>query len=318
TNAPWADMAEDHYSTLGVSRSATADEIQAAYRKLARKYHPDLNAAPEAKEKFQQVQKAFEVLNDPQKREMYDRYGSAYESMGAGGPRQPWPGGSRTAQGAEINLEDLFGGGFGGFADFLKKQTGGRGRTQQRRTESPPGENVQVEATIPFATAILGGERQVSLQGPTGEIETLQVKIPAGVEEGQKIRLRGRGRAAGRGGKRGDAMLVVHVAPHPHFRRSGKRLDVVVPIALREALEGGKIDVPTPHGVITLTVPPGSSSGKRLRVKGHGVRPATGEPGDLYAELQIMLPDALSEQQRVAILAAIHDVSQEPRKGLHW
>jgi DnaJ-class molecular chaperone len=319
-------MADDYYATLGVPRSATADDINKAYRQLARKYHPDLNPDdPKAKEKFQQVQIAFDVLNDPKKREMYDRYGSAYESMGgggAGGPR-PWPGAGGPGGmggGYEVNLEDLFGGGGGGggFADLFR-QFGQRGKSASRRREPPArGPDLEHELAVPFATSVLGGEAQIGVQRDDGRTETIRVKIPAGIDSGKKIRLRGQGAPAPDGGRPGDILIKIVVAPHPHFRRRGKHLDVTVPITLAEALRGAKIDIPTPHGTIALTIPAGSSSGRKLRVKGHGVKAGEGPPGDLVAELQVELPANLSETDREQLAEVADKYHDQPRTDLKW
>jgi len=316
-----AQMAEDYYATLGVARTAAAEEIRKAYRQLARKYHPDLNPDDaKAKEKFQQVQNAFDVLNDAKKREMYDRYGSAYESMGAGarGPH-PWASGGGGPN-IDIDLEDLFGGGGGGggFADLFK-QFGQRGKRQQPRRDAPTrGANIEHELTVPFTTAVMGGEAQIAVRRGDGNLETLQVKIPAGIDDGKKIRLRGQGEPSLDGGPAGDILIKVIAAPHPYFRRHGKQLEVRVPVMLAEALRGAKVDVPTPHGTVTLTVPPGTSSGKKLRIKGQGVRPANGTPGDLLAEIQIVLPPNLSDEDRELFAAVLDKYSDNPRADLRW
>lgn len=320
-------MAEDYYQTLGVSRDASAEEIQKAYRQLARKYHPDLNPDNKAaKQKFQEVQKAFEVLNDPAKRQQYDRYGAAYESVGGGGgPRggvPPW--GAQGAPGFEgINLNDLFGQGYeeaspGGFGDFFRHFAGGG--PSQRRTSTVPqrGADLQHTLEVPFATAVLGGEVQVTVRRQNGKQETLSVKIPAGIESGRKIRLRGQGEPGTAGGPPGDILIQINVAPHPNFRRRGKDLEVEVPITLSEAVLGAKVDVPTPRGTITLSVPPNTSSGKRLRVKGHGIAPKGDTPGDLYAEMLIVLPDGLDLEDWQAIKQIGEKHPQNPRTHLRW
>jgi len=314
-------MADDYYATLGVGNSATEDEIRKAYRDLARKYHPDLNPDDaKAKEKFQQVQSAFDVLSDTKKREMYDRYGSAYESMGSGGGGgpQPWPNASGGPN-VDINIEDLFGGGGGGgFADLFK-QFGQRGRRQQSRPEAPTrGANIEHELTVPFTTAVQGGEAQIAVRRIDGQMDTLQVKIPAGIDDGKKIRLRGQGEDSLDGGPAGDILIKVRTAPHPYFSRQGKRLEVRVPITLKEALEGAKVDVPTPHGTITLTVPPGTSSGKKLRLKGQGVQPKKGSAGDLLAEIQIVLPTELGKEDREQLESILSKYSENPRGDLKW
>jgi curved DNA-binding protein len=326
-------MAEDYYNTLGVKRGASADEIQAAYRKRARKYHPDLNPDDKtAKQKFQEVQKAFDVLNDASKRELYDRYGSAFESMGTGGG--PQPGGARGAPGGgwtntggeEFDFSQVFGGGGEGspfgdiFNQFRRAPEGGR----RAKAASPRrGADVEAEVTIPFKTAVLGGETQLELHDPlSGEVKHVSVKIPIGIADGKKIRLRGQGQPAGRGGTAGDLLITVRVAPHPYFTRRGNHLDVKVPVTLAEAALGGKIDVPTPQGTISLRVPPGTSSGTKLRAKGRGVTPKSGEPGDLYAVIEIVIPKQLDEraQELVRELDANFAKQQplDPRHDLRW
>jgi DnaJ-class molecular chaperone len=320
-------MAQDYYATLGVPRTASADDIKKAYRKLARKHHPDLNPNdPKAKEKFQEVQTAFDVLSDPKKRDLYDRYGSAYESVGAGaygggaGGARAWPGGGGGgAGGYDVDLEDLFAGGGagGGFADLFK-QFKQRGRGQQRRAQQAAGADLEHELSVPFATAVLGGEAQIAVGRADGRTETIRVKIPAGIETGKKIRLRGQGEPGENGGPAGDILIRVNVAPHPHYHRHGKRLEVTVPITLAEALAGGKVEIPTPHGTITLTVPPNSSSGRKLRVKGQGVKDRTGEPGDLIAELQIVLPKNLADDDRQKVIEIAQKHADNPRASLQW
>ncbi|NOZ41076.1 MAG: J domain-containing protein [Planctomycetes bacterium] len=319
-------MADDYYATLGVGRTASDEEIQTAYRQLARQYHPDLNPDDaKAKKKFQEVQNAFEVLNDSKKREMYDRYGSAYESVGPGGPGPapgpggvpPWANSGGSGPGVDINIEDLFGGGGGGFSDLFKN-FGQRGKRTTRRAAPTRGSNIDYELTVPFTTAVLGGEAQIAVQLPEGRTETIQVKIPVGIEDGKKIRLRGQGNPSPNGGPDGDLMIKITAAPHPHFRRQGKRLDVRVPITLAEAIAGAKIDLPTPHGTITLTVPPGTSSGAKLRLKGQGVKSAKGAAGDLFAELQIVLPKNIGKEDREQLETIAAKYAENPRTELKW
>lgn len=319
-------MAADHYETLGVTRQATPEEIQKAYRAMARKHHPDLNPKDsKAKEKFQQVQAAFDVLNDPEKRKHYDQFGDAYEKFGGGGPQRPGPnpwansGGAGTG-GYDVNFEDLFGGGGmggneggGGFADLFKTF-----KQRNKRAAPTRGQNIEHTLTVPFATAVLGGEAQISLQRENGRTEALRVKIPAGIEPGKKIRLRGKGDESPSGGPAGDILIKVEVAPHPHFRRQGNRLDVRVPITIAEAIGGAKIDVPTPNGTITLTVPAGTSSGKKLRAKGQGVKGANGEAGDLFAEVIVVVPSGIDEADKTELLEVLKKYPQNPRSELQW
>jgi DnaJ-class molecular chaperone len=319
-------MATDHYATLGVSKNSSSEEIQKAYRQLARRYHPDMNPDDAtAKKKFQEVQSAFEVLSDPDKRKRYDQFGSDFESMGGNGPRG-WryttSSGPQTYPFDVNDLGDLFGqGGFeseggGGFADLFKNL----GRARGARRAAPParGNDLKHELTIPFASAVLGGEAALSVQRQDGDVETIKVKIPAGIDDGKKIRLRGQGVPGTGNAPAGDILLTIHVAPHPHFRRSGNRLDVRVPITLAEAAEGAKIDVPTPHGTVTVTVPPNTSSGKRLRIKGQGVKPANQPPGDLFAEIQVVLPNNLTDAERQQLADISNRYPQHPRSELRW
>jgi DnaJ-class molecular chaperone len=321
-------MAEDYYKILGVRRDATQDEISKAYRDLARKYHPDMNPDdPSAKKKFQKIQAAFDVLNDPQKREMYDRYGSSFETMGAGGPRtQTWTaGGPGEFTFEDIDFSQFFGDRFGssspgGFADlFSQFQTAAaRGRKKTAYRARQRGADLEQEVTIPFNTSVLGGEIQLRLPRPTGQMETLAVKIPAGIEDGKKIRLRGQGEPGVAGGEPGDLLLTVRVAPHPFFTRRDNNLYVRVPVTLAEAALGAKVDVPTPKGKVTVSIPPGTSSGAKLRIKGHGVAPKAGPPGDLFVEVQIVLPKNLDEESREAIRRIGERYVENPRANLRW
>jgi DnaJ-class molecular chaperone len=318
-------MAEDYYRILGVDRSASDEELQTAYRDLARKYHPDLNPDDaSAKEKFQQVQRAYEVLNDSKKRKMYDKFGSDFESVGnAGGPGGPG-GAWRQAPGGfapeDVDLSELLGG-QGGFADLFKQFTGGRARsgrgTGRAASRTQRGRDLRHEITVPLQTVVKGGEVQVTLRRSDGRNETITVKIPPGIEDGKKIRLRGQGEPGTAGRKPGDILITVRVKPHPSFRCRGTDLEVDVPITLDEAITGAKVDVPTPHGTITLTIPPGSSSGKKLRAKGMGIPGRNGNAGDLFAIVQIVLPENLSEEAAEKI-RALKLGPANPRSDLKW
>jgi DnaJ-class molecular chaperone len=329
-------MADDYYKTLGVSRNASQADIQKAYRELARKHHPDMNPDdPSATKKFQQVQAAFDVLNNPEKREMYDRYGSSFETMGAGGPGGrpgpgPGPGFSGGAPGGfsfeDIDFGQFFGdrygeeagGGLGDIFSHFRKApgrsgAGGAGGGARRRS----GDAV-ADVEIPFAKSISGGEVQINLQRGSGPPETIVVKIPPGIEDGKKIRLRGQGEPASGRGTPGDLILTVHVAPHPFFSRRGNNLHARLPVTLGEAVGGATVDVPTPSGVVSLHVPPGASSGMKLRVKGHGVTPKSGPAGDLIAEVLIVLPKNLSDADRQALREIDSRYPLNPREKLRW
>jgi len=328
-------MAKDYYDTLGVSRTASPEEIQKAYRKLARKYHPDMNPDDAgAKKKFQEVQSAFEVLSDAEKRKRYDQFGSDFESAGASGGPRNWRYTTSTGPQTypfDINdLGDLFGGGGatveggGSFADLFKQFGRSRGGGRRAQRGGARGEDLRHELTIPFSTAVLGGEAALSVQRQDGDLETIRVKIPVGIDDGKKIRLRGQGQPGSGDAPAGDILLTIRVSPHPYFRRTGNRLEVRVPVTLAEAAEGAKIDVPTPHGengrpgTIALTVPPNTSSGKRLRIKGHGVRPKDQPAGDLFAEIQIVLPEKLTAEERQQLAEISNHYPQHPRSELRW
>jgi DnaJ-class molecular chaperone len=209
----------------------------------------------------------------------------------------------------------------GMFGDiFTQFRRGGGGRS--RRPQPPArGADLATELEIPFSTAVTGGEAQIALRRDGGKVETLTVKIPPGIDEGKKIRLRGQGEAVD-GGTAGDILITIHVAPHPWFTRHGNNLDVRVPVTLAEAALGAKVDVPTPKGTISLRVPAGTSSGKKLRVKGHGVAPRGADPGDLYAEIQIVLPNPLDDEC-IELIKKLEEHAaqahpQEPRRELKW
>jgi curved DNA-binding protein len=316
-------MADDHYQTLGVPRTASAEEIRKAYRELARKYHPDLHPDDEsAKEKFKKVQAAFDVLNDTSKREMYDRYGSAFEGVAGGGPAGGWggaggPGGGFP--GGEIDLESLFGGA-GGFGDIFGRGAGGRAKRGRQRQRQVPGEDVTARIQIPFRLAIDGGKTDVRIDRG-GAAETISVTIPQGLPDGARMRLRGQGLPGSGGAAAGDLLLDVAVEPHPVYRRDGDTLELTLPVSLAEAIEGAKVDVPTPWGTIALRIPPRTSGGRKLRAAGMGVRHANGAKGDLIAEVQIVLPDAGDAAALAPLLEAAKAAEQStpsPRAQLRW
>ncbi len=322
-------MAQDYYALLGVSKSATADEIHKAYRNLARKYHPDLNPDDnDAQQKFKDLQKAHDVLGDPEKRKLYDQFGPDFEKMGGAGP---FPGGG----GAGFGFEDLFrgggrsggrGGGEGGFqfdgdlGDIFRQFGGGGGGHQ--RAAPTRGQDLTAQLTIPFNTAVMGGEASIGVQR-AGKHESITVKIPPGIESGKKMRLRGQGEPSPRGTD-GDLIVEVQVAPHPCFRRNGRNLELSLPITISEATLGATVDVPTPEGRVALKIPAGSSSGRRLRVKGQGVQSKNGSPGDLYVVLEIRIPEAFAEtseigEQEKAAVEVIEKLYQSPvRQKVQW
>jgi curved DNA-binding protein len=317
-------MSDDYYETLGLSRDASSADIQKAYRCLARKHHPDMNPDDEgAKERFKRVQQAFDVLGDAKKREMYDRYGSSFESMRAGGGPAGGPE-WRSASGDDIDFAQFFGEKFGsgveggGWSDlFGQFRRSPGGRSSRHRATPQRGGDIHHDLEVPFRTSVLGGTAELSLRRAGGKVERLSVKIPAGIADGGKIRLRGQGEAVTRG-PRGDLFITIRVATHRSFARSGNHLIVKVPVTIYEAAHGAKIDIPTPAGTIAMTVPPCTSSGAKLRLRGRGIKPPEGPPGDLLAEIQIVLPKSFDDESRELIEKLAAAGPPNPRADLRW
>jgi curved DNA-binding protein len=292
----------DFYQILGVPRTASPEEIQRAYRKLARTHHPDVNKDPDAEERFKDVSEAYSVLSDPQTRRRYDAFGPDFrqvpedvdpdtwrraQSGARAGPGQAGRGGSSYGPGSygpgDINLDDLLGGLFGGRA--------GRG------WGPIPGADQEATIELTVEDAYHGGRRQITLGNGPGA-RTLQVTIPAGVTDGQRIRLAGQGGQGGEGGQPGDLYLVVRISKHRVYRLEGRDLYVELRLAPWEAALGTSVAVDTPGGEAKVTVPAGTSSGRKLRLRGRGLPNPKGTPGDLYAEARIMVPAHLSREER--------------------
>ncbi|HUR35439.1 MAG TPA: DnaJ C-terminal domain-containing protein [Vicinamibacterales bacterium] len=312
---------KDYYATLGVSKGATDKEIKQAFRKLARKHHPDVNPGDKAAEaKFKEINEANEVLSDPDKRRKYDELGAnwrAYEQAGAaGGPGQggAWnanvgggPGGFRTMTPEEMNamfgegdpFSDFFHTFFGGTMDTQADETGrrtGRGRARGARQ----GRDVEQEIELSLDDAYHGVTRRLAIKHD-GHARTVDVRIPAGVSDGSRVRIAGEGEMGLGGAKSGDLYLRIRLAPHSKFERKGKDLYTRVHIPLTTAVLGGEADVPTIAGkTLRLKVPSATQNGQTFRLKGHGM-PTTNRPdaGDLYATVEVQLPRTLSPEQRV-------------------
>jgi curved DNA-binding protein len=289
----------DFYEALGVPRTATQEEIQRAYRKLARTYHPDVNKDPGAEDRFKEVSEAYDVLSDPDTRRRYDAFGPDFRQVppdvdpqdwararagtrsGARGTRGRPPGGAefyRTG-GDDIDLEDLLGSVFGGRA---------------RRGWGPvAGADQEAELVLSVEEAYRGGRRRITLDG-----RSYEVNIPAGVVDGQRIRLAGQGGQGSEGAAAGDLYLVVRLAPHPRYRVEGRDIYVDLPLAPWEAALGASVAIDTPGGEAKVKVPPGTSTGRRLRLRGRGMPHPRGRPGDLYAEAKIMVPPQLTADER--------------------
>ncbi|MFJ2234993.1 DnaJ C-terminal domain-containing protein [Streptomyces sp. NPDC087859] len=311
-------MARDFYEVLGVPRTADRDEIQRAYRTLARKHHPDVNKDPQAEERFKEVNEAFSVLSDPEQRARYDRFGEDFRKVpedweervaagagaGAGsgsrwstgsGPHVRWTTSGFGTEG--VDVDDLFGSLFGG---------SGRMRV--------PGADQEAELPLTVEEAYRGGRRTVTLAGPDGQ-RRYEVDVPPGVTDGRRIRLAGEGGRGSGDASAGDLYLRVRIQPHPQFRLEGRDVYVNLPVTPWEAALGATVPVPTPSGATAkVTVPAGSSSGRRLRLRGEGMPGQRDANGDLYAELRIMVPPQLNDRERELLeeLAAVS--SFDPRR----
>ena len=307
----------DFYDALGVARTATAEEIQRAYRKLARTYHPDVNKDPGAEERFKEISEAYDVLSDPETRARYDRFGPEFRQVPEGfAPDAAWaPRGPQGAEGQRVRVDfgDMGGGGFGfggiDIEDLLGGMFTGRGRGGP-----VPGADQEAEIQLSVEDAYSGGQRQISLSGPGGT-RSYTVNIPAGVVDGQRIRLGGQGGRGSDGGSPGDLYLRVHIAPHPRYRLEGRDIHVELPLAPWEAALGATVAVETPGGEAKVSVPAGSSSGRRLRLRGKGMPNHKGTAGDLYAEVRIMVPSQLSNRERELFQELANTSSFDPREG---
>ncbi len=303
---------KDYYKILGVASDAETDEIKRAYRKLARKHHPDLNKEAGSEDKFKEIGEAWEVLKDPEKRQQYDQ-------LRAGGWRQgeefqpppDWAGGFRqanTSQGAS---------GFSDFSDFFENLFGGgRGNRRQR---SARGQDIHSRVEIDMETAFSGGHRRITLSraepGPDGRLvrrrQNLDVKIPAGVTPGQQIRLSGQGEPGINGGPKGDLFMEVAIQPHRLFELDGRNVHLTLPIAPWEAALGAKVNVPTLGGKVAMNIPAGASSGQRMRLKGRGLSGKS--PGDQVVTLKVVVPKATSERQRELYRQLEREQAFDPR-----
>ena len=299
----------DYYETLGVSKTATDDEIRSAFRKLARKYHPDVaKDKKNAEEKFKQINEAYEVLSDPEKRKKYDQLGANWNQPGGFQPPPEWgqqPSGGfyQWSGDGGRGVEFEFGG--TGFSDFFEAFFGGgRGRSafggfSGREATAERGADVEADILVTLEEALHGSTRTVSLRrAGSNKVETYQVKIPRGVHEGQRIRLAGQGEVGARGGRKGDLFLRVRLAKHPDFSVEGSDLIHEVKTAPWQAALGTELKVPTLEGNVKLKIPPGTQGGQRFRLRERGLPGISGKRGDLYVVAQINIPKKLTERER--------------------
>ena len=325
-------MAEkrDFYEVLGVKKDATTAQIKSAYRKLARKYHPDVNKAADATEKFQEATESYDVLSDTKKRQTYDQFGMAAFVQGtAGGPPPGWGGAYNRGdpmggQRVNINFADIFGntqsvgGGFAGMGlDEILEALGGQASRRSVRGHRPgtprKGQDAEYRVMLDFMQGIRGTELSLKVDS-----QNISVKIPPGVKDGQKIRLRGKGHP-GPGGN-GDLLIECNIRKHLYFRREGNDIYVEIPISITEAALGAKVDVPTIDGITTVTVPAGIASGRRLRLREKGVLPA-GENktrGDQHVTIKIVPPTELSKEGRELLEKFDKKNHYDPRGEVPW
>jgi len=305
---------KDYYEILGVPRTATPDEIKAAYRKLARKYHPDVSKEPNAEARFKELGEAHEVLKDPEKRALYDQMGSQWKAGQDFKPSPGWDAGFefRGGEAGDFDPDDFF------EAFFGRRGQGGGGRRPNLHAQ---GEDHHAKVMIDLLDAFRGAQRTITLRMPSYDAQgrmisrerTLDVNIPKGIRAGQHLRLAGQGGpGVGKGGP-GDLYLEVGFNPHPLFRVDDRDIYVDLKLAPWEAALGAKVEAPTPEGPIQLTIPPGSSAGRQMRLKGRGIPGSP--PGDLYVVLSVALPPADTEGEREAYRAMARAFRFNPREG---
>jgi len=324
---------QDYYEVLGVPRDASQEDIQKAYRRLARKYHPDMNKGEEAERMFKKVGEAYEVLKDPDKRKKYDQLGENWQQGQEFRPPPGWEnvefdfggpggGGGRGGRGGgggfhfDGDFSDFFrtifgsGGGMGGHESPFEQAfrggggVGGMGGDRHQRAQRQQPTNVESEMTISLADAYHGAKRQITLQSPDGRSQRIDVTIPPGIKSGGKMRLKGQAPTGG------DVLLKVNIAPDPRFTVDGVNLVTTIDLQPWDAALGAKTPVQTMEGEVTLTVPPGTSSGAKLRLKGKGMPKTKTERGDLHAEVRIVMPKELTDEQR-ELFEKLKEVSEQ-------
>lgn len=310
---------KDYYQIMDVARDATQDDIKRAYRKLARKYHPDVSKEPDAEIHFKEVGEAYEVLKDPEKRAAYDRLGSSWKSGQEFQPPPEW------GQGFEFHSNDFTQSTASQFSSFFEALFGrNQGRSQHStRGFNQQGQDSHAKITVDLEDSFNGNIRNLTLQhtelSPEGRPHTrertLKVRIPKGIQQGQHIRLAGQGSPGVGQGKAGDLYLEVIFKAHPYFSTEGKNIFLELPVTPWEAALGATIAIPTPTGKVDLKIPPNSRSGQKLRLKGRGIPSST--PGDLYVILQITLPPADNEQARALYREMEQKLAYNPRTKLN-
>ena len=324
---------KDYYDILSVPRNTDQAQIKKAYRRLARKYHPDINKDPNAIDKFKEIQEAYQVLSDKDKRAAYDQFGQAGVGMGAGAASGRWtygPGGARVYYssgnqpgGFDFDVENSRTG--SGRIQDIFEQFFGAGAGQRRKTRKPTdsrGRNIEQEITLGFEQALWGTTLRLQIDRPgargSTHKQTIDVKIPPGVKDGSRIRIKGKGHPAAGGAAPGDLYIVVRIKPHQYFRRLDNDIYLDVPITVAEAVLGAKITMPTIDGPTNVTIPPGTSSGQKLRLRNKGAPDSkTKVRGDQYAVIRIVVPESVDKHLESA-LRELDRTGDNPRKDLPW
>src|SRR5215217_1969916 len=338
-----ATTARDYYQVLGIPRTASADDIKKSYRRLARQFHPDLHSGgkkAEMEKKFKELNEAHEVLSDPDKRKKYDQYGAEWEQAEAYEK-------ARQQAGARGFGGEFSGGGTGGsfsgdnYSDVFENLFGGRGRGGSTRGFAVQGEDLETEAALPIREVMTGVTKRLNLREPVTcptcqgsrqvkgrpcpsclgsgsvlESKTIEVRIPAGVQDGTRVRVAGKGQAGMNGGKRGDLYLHVTILPDPIFRQQGSDLHVTLPVWPWEAALGADVMAPTLGEPVRVKIPPGSKADGKLRLKGKGLPTAAGGHADLFLHLQIVMPPTLSEEELKLYQQMKQHHQSDPRSGL--
>ena len=309
---------KDYYKILDVKKDASADDIKKTYRRLARKYHPDVSKEENAEEKFKEVKEAYEVLKDPEKRKAYDQLGSAYQHGEGFTPPPGWEYPHAGGAGPDVHFET------GDFSDFFENIFGGHARHKRYQQEfKARGQDQTAKIAVTLEEAFHGATQQIQLQSPrinpqTGQVElktrNLKVQIPPGITNGQQLRLTGQGEPGIGGGPNGDLYVEVNIAPHPNFTLQGKDIYLNLPVTPWEAALGAKVTVPTLGGNVDLTIPANSQTGQKLRLKGRGM-PGLNK-GSQYVVLKVFIPEPTSPEQRKLYEQMQQQMAFNPRANL--
>jgi curved DNA-binding protein len=310
---------KDYYKIMGLERDATQDEVKRAYRKLARKYHPDVSKEPDAESRFKEIGEAYEVLKDPEKRAAYDNLGSGWKAGEDFRPPPNWDSGFEFSGGGFTDAD------LGGFSDFFSELFGGAAGPGQHgfRTHfDARGQDHHAKVEIDLEDAFHGATRSIGLQAPAvdkdGHVRvrqrTLNIKVPKGIREGQQIRLAGQGAPGTGQGAQGDLYLEVHFRKHPLYHVEDRDLHLQLPVAPWEAALGATVQAPTPAGKVEIKIPPGSNSGKKLRLKGRGI--PGNPPGDLYVTINVIVPEAKTDEARRIYQEMADKLAFNPRAGM--